>query len=102
MLPVKDPASLFRTVYASGEASDSSGSSYRLFLEMQQRTKPLADLMAYAPAAFASVSIANSAAQRLTQQTVSGNYFVVLEVPPELGRMSSREETAHRGSTQSP
>jgi predicted permease len=90
MLPVKDPGSLFQTVNASGNEADAGGaSSYPLFLQMQQRTKALADLMAYRPADRASVSIADSPAQRLMQQTVSGNYFAVLGVQPAFGRLIS-------------
>jgi macrolide transport system ATP-binding/permease protein len=57
MLPVRDPASLFRTVRASGNAYDSSGGgSYNVYRKMQKRTSQFADLMAYQPADPAAVS----------------------------------------------
>jgi hypothetical protein len=90
MLPVRDPASLFRTVRASGNAYDSGGDggSYILYREMQKRTSRFAELMAYQAADPAVISIDRRAKpERLMQQTVSGNYFRVLGVQPVAGRM---------------
>lgn len=47
MLPVRDPASLFRTVNASGNSYDlGGGASYPVYQKMQKRAEGLADLMA--------------------------------------------------------
>jgi predicted permease len=101
LLPVKDPGSLFRTVNASGNAYDAGGgSSYPLFLKMQRQTSAFSDLMAYQTGDLASVSIGQSAPERLMQQTVSGNYFDLLGVQAETGRMFSLEDD--RGPGQHP
>ncbi len=93
MLPVKDPASLFRTIRASGNASDSgNGGSYVLYREMQKRTNRLGELMAYQAAGPAVISIDRTEPERLMQQTISGNYFQVLGVQPVAGRMISPED----------
>jgi hypothetical protein len=91
MLPVRDPASLFRMVRASGNADDSGGDggSYTVYLEMQKRTSRLAELLAYQPADTPVISIDSREPERLTQQTVSGNYFHVLGVLPAAGQMIS-------------
>jgi predicted permease len=99
MLPVRDPASLFRTVRASGNGTDSGGDtgSYALFREMQKRTSRFADLMAYQAAGSAVISIARSEPERLMHQTVSGNYFRVLGVHAVEGRMISPEDDGTPG-----
>ncbi len=99
MLPVRDPASLFRTVRASGNADDSGGDggSYILFREMQKRTSEFAELMAYQSADPAAISLGRAEPERLVQQTVSGNYFPVLGVHPVIGRMISPEEDGEPG-----
>lgn len=99
MLPVRDPASLFRTVRAIGNVSDSGGGggSYILYREMQKRADSLADLVAYQAANPALISIDRAEPERLVQQTVSGNYFRVLGVEPVAGRMISPEDDATPG-----
>jgi predicted permease len=102
MLPVKDPASLFRTVRASGtpDAGGGDGASYHLLQEMQRRTGPFAELMAYQPAEAAAVSIGHAEQERLMQQTVTGDYFRVLGVQAVIGRTISAEDD--RGLGQHP
>ncbi len=88
MLPVKDPASLFRMVRASGSAYDAdTGASYKVIQQMRQRTASFADLTAYSAPDERLISIGRSDSERLTQQTVSGNYFQVLGVQPAFGRV---------------
>ena len=99
MLPVKDPASLFRTVRAGGSANDTGGdgASYVLYREMQERTKWLAELMAYQAASPVLIAINGIEPERLVQQTVSGNYFPVLGVRPIAGRLISSKDDAEPG-----
>lgn len=99
MLPVRDPASLFRTVRASGNADDSSGdgSSYLLYRKMQKRSGRFADLIAYRAADPAVISIGRSEPERVMQQTVSGNYFRVLGVQPVEGQLISPEDDGAPG-----
>lgn len=99
MLPVRDPASLFRTVRASGNAYDSGGDggSDILYREMQKRTSRFAQLMAYQAADPAVISIDRTEPERLMQQTVSGNYFRVLGMRPVAGRMISPEDDGEPG-----
>ncbi len=98
MLPVKDPGSLFRTVNASGNSYDAGGGgSYPMFLQMKSRASAISDLMAYQPADLVRISIAHSAAESLMQQTVSGNYFGLLGVEAEFGRMISPEDDREPG-----
>src|SRR6185437_13347769 len=69
MLPVEDPASLFRTVNVNGNAYDLGGGvSYHVYRKMQKRAEALTDLMAYQTAAPVSISINNSEPERLMQQ----------------------------------
>ena len=76
MLPVRDPASLFRTVRAGGNADESGGAcSYPVYREMQKRTSRVADLIAYQAAAPASISIGHAEPEQVIEQTVSGNLF---------------------------
>lgn len=98
MLPVRDPASLFRTVNASGNSYDpGGGASYPVYRKMQKRAERLADLMAYQAAAPVSISINNSEPERLMQQTVSGNYFEVLGIGAGVGRMISPHDDSEAG-----
>jgi predicted permease len=98
MLPVRDPASLFRTTHVNGSDYDSGGGgSYRLYKEMQRRTSRFADLIAYQAAGLAQISVAGAEPSRLTQQTVSGNYFRVLGVPAAMGRLISAEDDEEPG-----
>ncbi len=98
MLPVSDPASLFRTVGANGNAyASGGGGSYILYREMQKRTSRFAELMAYQPADPAFISIDGTEPERLMQQTVSGNYFRVLGVRSAAGRMISPQDDTDPG-----
>jgi predicted permease len=99
MLPVRDPASLFRTVRASGNAYDGGGDggSYTVYEEMRTRTSRFAELMAYQAADPAVISIDRAEPERLVQQTVSGNYFRVLGVQSVAGRMISPEDEQEPG-----
>lgn len=99
MLPVKDPAALFRMVRASGNGNDSGGdsASYVLYREMQKRASQLADLIAYQPASSVSIGINGVEPERLVQQAVSGNYFGVLGVQPVAGRLISAEDAGALG-----
>jgi putative ABC transport system permease protein len=97
MLPVRDPASLFRTVGASGNPYGfGGGGSYPVYREMQKRTSRFADLMAYQAAEPAPIAIGNAESGRLMHQVVSGNYFEVLGVEPAAGRMISSTDESGR------
>jgi predicted permease len=93
-LPVEDPGRLFRTARASGPNDDPSGgaSSYPVYLQMRERTRPFADLMAYEPTEPQTVTLNRGIEERLYHQAVSGNYFQVLGVRPALGRLISAND----------
>ena len=99
MLPMKEPALLFRTVRAGGNADDSGGdsASYVLYRKMQKRTRELAELMAYQAARPAPIAINGAEPARFMQQTVSGNYFRVLGVPAIAGRLISPNDDGEPG-----
>lgn len=98
MLPVKDPASLFRMVGANGDAYGmGGGGSYKLYVEMQKRTRPFAELIAYQAAEPDSIAIGRDEPERLLQQMVSGNYFDVLGIQPAAGRVISPEDEREPG-----
>ena len=98
MLPVKDPASLFRMVRANGNAdAGGDGASYALYHRMQERSRSVAELLAYQEANSVPVSIAGADPERLVAQVVSGNYFSVLGVQPVAGRMISPPDDAEPG-----
>ncbi len=64
---------------------------------MRDRTRSLADLMAYEAAEQRPISIGHSDSERLMQQTVSGNYFQVLGVQPAFGRVISTADDQEPG-----
>jgi predicted permease len=94
MLPVKEPASLFRTVGVNAPADDPSGggASYKVFEEIREQTRPLADVMAYQAADEEAVSLNGASAEQLTCQTISGNYFQVLGLQPAFGRLITPDD----------
>ncbi len=99
MLPVKDPAALFRTVRSSGSRDDASGvgSSYKVFQLMREREGDLANLMAYQPADEETVTVNGATQPRCTRQMISGNYFEVLGVQPAFGRVISPNDDREPG-----
>ena len=86
MLPVRDPASLFRTAHWNGNA-----------YEMQRRSSRLAELIAYRPAELALIRIGGAEPARLMQQMVSGNYFGILGLSAVAGRTISAEDDKEPG-----
>ena len=99
LLPVKSPAALFRTVGISADESAASiSASYQMFREMQKRTSPYAELMAYSAAAKVPVTLNSAGQESLSQQTVSGNYFSVLGIEPIIGRAISRADDGVPGN----
>jgi hypothetical protein len=99
MLPVKDPASLFRTVGINAVADDTSGvgTSYRVFQQMRERTRTLADLMAYQPADEQTTTLDGVSEGQITRQIISGNYFQVLGVQPVAGRLIAPNDDREPG-----
>ncbi|HEX4167903.1 MAG TPA: ABC transporter permease, partial [Bryobacteraceae bacterium] len=100
LLPVKDPAMLFRTVGISADAAaGTTNTSYQMFRQMQKRMGQFAELMAYSAAAGQSISREGAGPERVSQQTVSGNFFSVLGVQAILGRTISTHDDAMPGSS---
>lgn len=99
MLPVKDPGSLFRTVGINAAADDTSGigASYRVFQQMRERTRTLADLMAYQPADEQTTMLDGVSEGQVTRQIISGNYFQVLGVQPIVGRLIAPNDDREPG-----
>jgi MacB-like periplasmic core domain len=99
MLPVKDPASLFRTVRLTGSGDDAPGvgSSYHAFQLMHEREGGLADLMAYQPADEETVTVNGATEQRHARQIISGSYFEVLGVRPAFGRIITSNDDREPG-----
>ena len=99
MLPVKNPAALFRTVRSTGAGEDAAGagSSYKVFQLMHEREGGLADLMAYQPADEETVFVNGATEQRHARQIVSGNYFEVLGVRPAFGRVMNSNDDREPG-----
>ncbi len=98
MLPVKDPASLFRTVRVTGSGESSGvGSSYKVFQLMHEREGSFADLMAYQSANEETVTVNGAKEQRHVRQIISGNYFEVLGIQPAFGRIITSNDDREPG-----
>jgi predicted permease len=93
-LPVKAPEQLVMLYQEGPHSGSNMGSrmhSYPMYQDFQQRAEPLGEVLCRRQVS-ASVSIDNQT-ERVEAEMVSGNYFVMLGVPPALGRvLNSRED----------
>src|SRR5438067_137684 len=82
LLPVPDAARLFRL---QAHADGVTIFSYPWFLDFQRRTKTASSMAAFS---FASVNFNASSGnpQTAKNQLVSGNFFPILGIRPQLGR----------------
>jgi predicted permease len=87
-LPVKDPGQLVMLYQQGAHMGSNMGSrmhSYPLYQDLQQKAKPLAQVLCrrLVPA---SLNVDNQT-ERVDAELVSGNYFTMLGVGPALGRV---------------
>ena len=91
-LPVKNPDALVMLYQEGSHNGSNMGSrmhSYPIYQEYQRRAEPLAEVMCRRLAA-ASVSVDNQT-ERVEAEMVSGNFFTMLGVPAEVGRVFSSQ-----------
>lgn len=84
-LPVQDPASLVFVETSGGKSGGSSGPPYPLFERMRDNNRFLSGIAAFSEDRF-KVTI-DGAAEQVRGQSASGNYFELLGIQPELGRL---------------
>jgi putative ABC transport system permease protein len=89
-LPVADPSALVR-VYETNESRELFPSSYPAYAEVRDQARSLAGVAAFTaePLHFAR---GGEKAQRLTAGIVTGNYFQVLGVSPQRGRLLTPDD----------
>lgn len=103
-LPVKNPQQLvivravgWKTGHVSSDSDDSTSFSYPEYKDIRDRAPAFAGLLARFGLAL-NVA-ANGQTERASGELVSGNYFEVLGVQPELGRVfSASDDTAPGGN----
>jgi predicted permease len=92
-LPVKDPDALVMLYQQGAHNGSNMGMrmhSYPIYQEYQKRAEPLAEVLCRRLVAV-SVSVDNQT-ERLEAEMVSGNFFTMLGVRPEVGRVFSSQE----------
>jgi len=92
-LPIAEPDRLVMLYQQGAHNGSNMGTrmhSYPLYQDLQQRAEPLAEVL-YRRLIAASVSVDNET-ERVQAEMVSGNYFTMLGVKPEAGRVFSSQE----------
>jgi predicted permease len=92
-LPVSNPDELVMLYQEGPHAGSNMGArahSYPMYQEFQKRAEPLSEVVARRLIA-TSVSVDNQT-ERLDAEMVSGNFFTMLGVKPEVGRVFSSDE----------
>jgi len=92
-LDVTNPDQLVMVYQDANNMGSNSGArmnSYPLFQDLQKRAEPFADVLCRRTVA-ASVSIGQQT-ERVQAELVSGNYFTMLGVKPEVGRVFSPDQ----------
>ncbi len=100
-LPFKDPGSLVWIANKTNEEGDLSGQTVQVgrLIDLRERNKSFADIAGYF--AFYGVGdnklTGNGEPERLSAVPVSRNFFPLLGVQPELGRLFSADESKWNG-----
>ena len=89
-LPVADPGALVR-VYGTDESREIFTTSFPLYADYRDRAGSFAGLAAFTAEPL-HVARTNEKAERLTAGIVTGNYFDVLGVSPQHGRLLTTED----------
>lgn len=95
-LPGVPKATDFHLVEPRSEVGSHPGTSWREYLDLQQRLSSLPDLIAFRMTPF-TVGAADHA-ERTYGLLVSGNYFSALRLRPALGRFLRPDEASHAGA----
>jgi predicted permease len=81
----------------SGDAQRSTSFSYPVYLQLRQSNRDLEDLFAFKPLDRQTITV-NGHAEAADAEMVSGNYFQVLGVQPQLGRAIQGSDDVAPGS----
>lgn len=95
-LPVKDPAQIVVVAEQKKDTSEFLGTSYSDFLDFRSQTKALQDMIAYQPSLVGFSS--DGKADRAVIDYVTGNFFSMLGIKPEVGRLLAPEEGKQLGA----
>ncbi len=97
-LPLAEPARVVRIFAVDHPARYVSNSSYPVYRDYRDQTRSFAGLAAYCDSVAVHVSLAGSAPERLTAAVVTGNYFGVLGVRAQRGRLLAPSDDVARGA----
>src|SRR5689334_1881632 len=92
-LPLPDPGALVQIHQEGPHNGSNMGrwmNSYPMYMDFQQRGKPLAQVIARRTVE-ASLAVDNNT-ERVNAELVSGNFFTMLGVKPAVGRVFSSEQ----------
>jgi predicted permease len=103
-LPVFQPESLvilrspgYKAGHVSDDGDGAASFSYPLYRDLRDQSGGIVDLLARFPVSL-SVAGQGQAAERLSGELVSGNYFQVLGVAPALGRTFTSDDESAPGA----
>ncbi len=86
-LPVEQPEQLVRLGLTDERGLDLGGVSYPLLKDLAREGRPLVRLAGFAGASEVNLSVGEEAAERVTADAVTGNFFPVLGVKAAAGRL---------------
>ncbi len=90
MLPVRDPEQIVRIVRSSPSSPESSSFTYPQYRELAAADTPLGGLVCTSGGRVSLVAD-GGAAESISVQLASGNYYQSLEVQPIMGRRSTTD-----------
>jgi predicted permease len=96
-LPVQRPSELVRIFSSNEDHRDLSNQSYPVFTDYRDGSDAFAGLAAYADAEPAHLSTGTGKPERVVSALVTGSYFPLLRIRPELGRLLGEDDDRQRG-----
>ncbi|HEY6251496.1 MAG TPA: ABC transporter permease [Candidatus Angelobacter sp.] len=95
-LPVEDPSQIVVMLQQNKDTSEFLGTSYPDFLDFRSQSNALKDMLAYQPSLIGLSS--DGKADRAVAEYVTGNFFSMLGVKPEVGRVFTPGEGEQLGA----
>ena len=97
MPPVRDPEQIVRIARSNVASSESSSFSYPLYREMAVANSPFEGLLCTGCGRVSLAGRDSRAAESISVQLVSGNFYQVLGVQPFVGRLLTPDDDRHPG-----